>query len=196
MKRILFLFLLITTLAFGKINDTLSLLTDEQKVQLDTQIEKIEDERNISVYVNTYSADEGFVIDKVQKVVVLNYIKGEDGNPKIEVKFSKDMEIDEDTQSAVEDLLNENEKSIVEGKNAEYISEMLIGIDSLLENIKIEEPIVVDQELVNEKKIGFFIGMGLAFLIIFGIIIRVLMVKYNRTFKEEIDIISGNHKED
>lgn len=195
MKKILFLFILLTTLAFGKVNDTLSLFTPEEIEKIDQQIEKIQDERDITIYVNTYSDEEGFVIDKAQKVIALNIIRLEDGNPRVELKFSKDMELDEDTQNIIEDLLNLNEKSIAENKNSEYVSEMLIGVDSLLENIKIEEPIVVEQELVKEKKAGFFLIMGLAFLVIFGIIIRVLMIKYNRSFKEEIDIISGEKEE-
>ncbi|WP_410207374.1 hypothetical protein [Fusobacterium sp.] len=195
MKKILFLFILLTTLAFGKVNDTLSLFTPEEIEKIDQQIEKIQDERDVTIYVNTYSDEEGFVIDKAQKVIALNIIRLEDGNPRVELKFSKDMELDEDTQNIIEDLLNLNEKSIAENKNSEYVSEMLIGVDSLLENIKIEEPIVVEQELVKEKKAGFFLIMGLAFLVIFGIIIRVLMIKYNRSFKEEIDIISGEKEE-
>lgn len=192
MKKILFLFVLLATFAFGKVNDTLSLFTADQLKSINEQIDEIQDKRGITVYVNTYSGDEGFVIDKAQKVVVLNVIKMEDGNPKVELKFSKDMELDDDTQSGIDDLLNLNEKSISENKNAEYVNEMLIGVDSLMENIKIEEPIVVEQELVTEKKVGFFIGMGLAFLIIFGIIVRVLMMKYKKSFKEEMDIISRN----
>ncbi|WP_101474562.1 MULTISPECIES: hypothetical protein [Fusobacterium] len=192
MKKILFLFVLLATFAFGKVNDTLSLFTADQLKSINEQIDEIQDKRGITVYVNTYSGDEGFVIDKAQKVVVLNIIKMEDGNPKVELKFSKDMELDDDTQSGIDDLLNLNEKSISENKNAEYVNEMLIGVDSLMENIKIEEPIVVEQELVTEKKVGFFIGMGLAFLIIFGIIVRVLMMKYKKSFKEEMDIISRN----
>ena len=192
MKKILFLFVLLATFAFGKVNDTLSLFTADQLKSINEQIDEIQDKRGITVYVNTYSGDEGFVIDKAQKVVVLNIIKMEDGNPKVELKFSKDMELDDDTQSGIDDLLNLNEKSISENKNAEYVNEMLIGVDSLMENIKIEEPIVVEQELVTEKKLGFFIGMGLAFLIIFGIIVRVLMMKYKKSFKEEMDIISRN----
>lgn len=195
MKKILFLFILLTTLAFGKVNDTLSLFTPEEIEKIDQQIEKIQDERDVTIYVNTYSDEEGFVIDKAQKVIALNIIRLEDGNPRVELKFSKDMELDEDTQNIIEDLLNLNEKSIAENKNSEYVSEMLIGVDSLLQNIKIEEPIVVEQELVKEKKAGFFLIMGLAFLVIFGIIIRVLMIKYNRSFKEEIDIISGEKEE-
>lgn len=192
MKKILFLFVLLATFAFGKVNDTLSLFTADQLKSINEQIDEIQDKRGITVYVNTYSGDEGFVIDKAQKVVVLNIIKMEDGNPKVELKFSKDMELDDDTQSGIDDLLNLNEKSISENKNAEYVNEMLIGVDSLMENIKIEEPIVVEQKLVTEKKVGFFIGMGLAFLIIFGIIVRVLMMKYKKSFKEEMDIISRN----
>lgn len=192
MKKILFLFILLTTLAFGKVNDTLDLFTPEEIQNIDKQIEEIQDKRKVTIYVNTYSSDEGFVIDKAQKVIALNIIRLEDGNPRVELKFSKDMELDDETQNSIEDMLNLNEKSISENKNSEYVSEMLIGIDSLLENIKIEEPIVVEQEIVNEKKAGFFLIMGLAFLVIFGIIIRVLMIKYNKSFKEEIDIISGD----
>ena len=190
MKKILVIFVLLSTILFAKINDTLSLFTEEQKQEIESTIEKIEENRGVSIYLNTYSGEEGFVIDKVQKVVVLNMIKIDDSNMKVELKFSKDMELDDEAQNTIEELLTANEKSIYDKQNTEYVQEMLIGVDALLENIKIEEPIVVEQEKVNEEKNTFFIGMGLAFLIIFGIIIRVLMVKYNRTLKEEIDIIS------
>lgn len=190
MKKILVIFVLLSTILFAKINDTLSLFTEEQKQEIGNTIDKIEENRGVSIYLNTYSGEEGFVIDKVQKVVVLNMIKIDDSNMKVELKFSKDMELDDEAQNTIEELLTANEKSIYDKQNTEYVQEMLIGVDALLENIKIEEPIVVEQEKVNEEKNTFFIGMGLAFLIIFGIIIRVLMVKYNRTLKEEIDIIS------
>lgn len=190
MKKILVMFILLSTILFGKINDTLSLFTEEQKQEIENTINKIEENRGVSIYLNTYSGEEGFVIDKVQRVVVLNMIKINDSNIKVELKFSKDMELDDEAQNTVEELLTANEKSIYDKQNTEYVQEMLIGVDALLENIKIEEPIVVEQEKVNEEKNSFFIEMGLAFLIIFGIIIRVLMVKYNRTLKEEIDIIS------
>ena len=166
MKKILFLFVLLATFAFGKVNDTLSLFTADQLKSINEQIDEIQDKRGISVYVNTYSGDEGFVIDKAQKVVVLNIIKMEDGNPKVELKFSKDMELDDDTQSGIDDLLNLNEKSISENKNAEYVNEMLIGVDSLMENIKIEEPIVVEQELVTEKSRFFLLEWGLLLIIL------------------------------
>ena len=72
MKKILFLFVLLATFAFGKVNDTLSLFTADQLKSINEQIDEIQDKRGITVYVNTYSGDEGFVIDKAQKVVVLN----------------------------------------------------------------------------------------------------------------------------
>lgn len=192
MKKTLVIFILLSTFLFGKINDTLSLFTAEQKAEIDSTISKIEENRGISIYINTYSGDEGFVIDKVQKVIVLNMIKIDDSNMKIELKFSKDMELDDETQSNVEELLNVNEKSIYDRENTEYVEEILIGVDAMLENIKIETPIVVEQEQVDEQKNIFFIVMGVAFLLIFGIIVRVLMIKYNRSLNEEIDIITND----
>ena len=111
MKKILFLFVLLATFAFGKVNDTLSLFTADQLKSINEQIDEIQDKRGITVYVNTYSGDEGFVIDKAQKVVVLNIIKMEDGNPKVELKFSKDMELDDDTQSGIDEIFRRAQKS-------------------------------------------------------------------------------------
>lgn len=190
MKKTLVIFILMSSILFGKINDTLSLFTEEQKAEIDNTISKIEENRGISVYINTYSGDEGFVIDKAQKVVVLNMIKIDDTNMKVELKFSKDMELDDETQNSVEELLTVNEKSIYDRQNTEYVEEILIGVDAMLENIKIETPIVVEQEQVDEQKNIFFVVMGVAFLLIFGIIVRVLMIKYNRSLNEEIDIIT------
>lgn len=190
MKKTLVIFILMSSILFGKINDTLSLFTEEQKAEIDNTISKIEENRGISVYINTYSGDEGFVIDKAQKVVVLNMIKIDDTNMKVELKFSKDMELDDETQNSVEELLTVNEKSIYDRQNTEYVEEILIGVDAMLENIKIETPIVVEQEQVDEQKNIFFVGMGVAFLLIFGIIVGVLMIKYNRSLNEEIDIIT------
>ena len=99
------------------------------------------------------------------------------------------MELDE-YQENINDLLIANEKFLKEKKVGDFVVETLSGVDNILENIKIEEPIVVEEDIIEEKKNGFFIGMGIAFFIIFAIILRGLMIKYHRSFKEEMDIIS------
>lgn len=188
-KLIALSFFLLNILTFAKVNDELGVLNDEQKVSIEKKIEEISEKRGINIYVNTFSGDEGFVADKAEKLVILNLTKPEEKSLKVELKLTKDMELEE-VQEDIDNILNGNEKSLKEKNYSEYITEVLVGIDGVLENIKFEEPIVVEEEVVQEKKNGFFIGMGIAFFVIFGIIIRVLMIKYRKSFKEEMEIVS------
>ena len=185
---ILSLFLL-SILSFGKINDGLGILNDEEKVTLEEKISEISEKRGISIYVNSFSGDEGFVVEKAEKLVVLNLIKPDEDTLKVELKLTKDMELD-DIQDNIDNILVANESYLKDKKFLNYITETLNGLDGVLENVKIEEPIVVEEEIVQEKKNGFFIEMGIAFFVIFAIILRVLMLKYRKSLKEEIDIIS------
>lgn len=185
---ILSLFLL-SILSFGKINDGLGILNDEEKVTLEEKISEISEKRGISIYVNSFSGDEGFVVEKAEKLIILNLIKPDEDTLKVELKLTKDMELD-DIQDNIDNILVANESYLKDKKFLNYISETLNGLDGVLENVKIEEPIVVEEEIVQEKKNGFFIEMGIAFFVIFAIILRVLMLKYRKSLKEEIDIIS------
>lgn len=185
---VLSLFLL-SILSFGKINDGLGILNDEEKVTLEEKISEISEKRGISIYVNSFSGDEGFVVEKAEKLVILNLIKPDEDTLKVELKLTKDMELD-DIQDNIDNILVANESYLKDKKILTYITETLNGLDGVLENVKIEEPIVVEEEIVQEKKNGFFIEMGIAFFVIFAIILRVLMLKYRKSLKEEIDIIS------
>ena len=66
------------------------------------------------------------------------------------------------------------------GEAGNYAIEVLDGIDGVLDKVNVEEPIVVEEEIIDEEKNSFFIGMGIAFFIIFAIILRVLSVKKKR----------------
>lgn len=180
---------LINFLSFGKINDELGLLKNEEKVILEKKIDEISQKRGITIYVNSFSGEEGFVAEKAERLVILNLIKPNDKSFKVELKLTKDMELD-DTQNNIDNILISAEDLLKEKKILEYSDTILTGVDEILENIRIEEPIVAEEEIIEEKKNNFFIGMGIAFFVIFAIIIRVLMLKYKKSFKEEIDIIS------
>ncbi len=180
---------LLSVLTFGKINDGIDLFTAEEETKLEEKIEEISQRRGLSLYVNSFSGEEGFVVDKAEKLVVLNIIKPSEEKIKIELKLTKDMELD-DFQENIDGILIGNENLLKEKKFYDYSKEILTEIDEILENVKIEEPIVVEEEIVVEQKNSFFIGMGIAFFVIFGIIVRVLMLKYKKSLKEEIDIIS------
>lgn len=182
-------FFLVSILTFGKVNDNLNLFNENQKIEIEKKVEDISEKRNISVYINSFSEDEGFVAEKVEKLVILNLIKTDDNRLKIELKLTKDIELDE-VQDAVNELLNTNEQYLQEKQFDKYAVEILSGLDDILAEIKIEEPIVIEEEVVEKKESKFFIIMGVVFFIIFALIIRILMVKYKKSFKEEMEIVS------
>ena len=189
-KRLVILSLfLLSILSFGKINDELELLKEDEKITLDKKINEIAEKRGINIYVNSFLGDEGFVVEKAEKLMILNLIKSDDKTLKVELKLTKDMELD-DLQENIEDVLAVNESFLKEKNYSGYVVEVLNSVDEILENVRFEEPIMVEEEVIQEKKNGFFIGMGIAFFVIFAIILRVLMIKYRKSFKEEIDIIS------
>lgn len=189
-KRLVIIsFLLLSIFSFGKLTDNLEILKDEEKTIIENKINEISEKRDVRIYVNSFLEDEGFVVENAEKLIILNLIKKDENTYKVELKLTKDMELDE-YQENINDLLIANEKFLKEKKVGDFVVETLSGVDNILENIKIEEPIVVEEDIIEEKKNGFFIGMGIAFFIIFAIILRGLMTKYHRSFKEEMDIIS------
>lgn len=189
-KKLMILgFLLINLLSFGKINDNLNIFDENQKNVIENKIKEISENRNISIYVNSFVEDDGFVAEQAEKLVMLNLIKLDEKKFKVELKLTKDIEL-EDVQSEIDNLLNINEQYLKEKKSDKYVVEILNGLDEILTGIKIEEPIIVEEEVVEEKENKFFIIMGGIFFIIFAMIIRILMVKYKKSFKEEMEIVS------
>lgn len=188
-KLMIICFFLISILALGKINDTLNMFGEIEKITIENKIKEISDNKDIAIYVNSYMEDEGFVVEQAEKIVILNLIKTTNNKFKVELKLTKDMEL-EDVQDDIDNLLNINEQYLKEKSLSKYVLEILNGLNEVLTGVKIEEPIVVEEEIVEEKQSKFYIIMGIIFFIIFAMIIRILMVKYKKSFKEEIEIVS------
>lgn len=188
-KLMIICFFLISILALGKINDTLNMFGETEKITIENKIKEISDNKDIAIYVNSYMEDEGFVVEQAEKIVILNLIKTTNNKFKVELKLTKDMEL-EDVQDDIDNLLNINEQYLKEKSLSKYVLEILNGLNEVLTGVKIEEPIVVEEEIVEEKQSKFYIIMGIIFFIIFAMIIRILMVKYKKSFKEEIEIVS------
>lgn len=180
---------LINLLLFGRVNDNLNLFDEVQKVELEKKIEDIGKKRDINIYVNSFSGEEGFVVEQAERVLILNLIKSSEEKFKVELKVTKDMELD-DIQGSIDEVLNINERYLAEKKIVDYTMGVLDGLDGIIDKIKIEDPIVIEEEITEEKKNKFLIGMGALFFLIFILIIRILMVKYKKSFKEEIEIVS------
>lgn len=191
MKKVLIIMgiFLVNILTLGKINDNLDMFDENQRAIIEKKIEEISNNKDINVYVNSFLGDEGFVVETAEKLVILNLIKSDENKLKIELKLTKDIELEE-VQEGIDNLLNASEQYLKEEKFDKYVIEILSGLDEMLAEIKIEDPIVIEEEIVEEKENKFLIGMGILFFIIFAMIIRILMVKYKKSFKEEIEIVS------
>ena len=116
--------------------------------------------------------------------LILNIKKDDSGKSKIELSFSKDINVEE-CQEGINLVLENAENTLSKGEAGNYAVEVLDGIDGVLDKIDVEEPIVVEEEIVDGEKNTFFIGMGIAFFIIFAIILRVLFVKKKRDSQKE-----------
>lgn len=165
--------------SYAGVNDTLKLFSDEEKSTVQQKISELEEKRKLHIHVNTLPTEEGFSVEDPEKVIILNIKKDENGKGKIELNFSRDIDVEE-YQEDINLILSEAESSLINGKMGEYSLEVLDGIDSILDNINIEEPITVQEEISEDEKINIFGGITIAFFVIFGIIIRVLRIQKRR----------------
>ena len=97
MKKIMimFLFLLSSVFSFSAINDNLNLLKDEEKAEINEKIEEIQNEKGLTIFVNTLAQDEGFAISDPERAMILNLKKGDKEVYKVELSFSKDIDVDD-----------------------------------------------------------------------------------------------------
>lgn len=177
--------------SYAGINDILNLFSEEEKLAVQQKITELEDKRKLHIHVNTLPKEEGFSVEDPEKVIILNIKKDEDGKGKIELNFSRDINIEE-YQEDINLILSDAETTLANGKIGDYSIEILNGIDGILDNISIEEPIAVDEQISEDEKINIFGGIAIAFFVIFGIIIRVLTIQKRR--KEAREKIKNTQK--
>lgn len=188
MKKLLITIGLIIVMgnSYAGVNDTLKLFSEEEKVSVEQKITELENKRKLHIHVNTLSLEEGFSVEDPEKVIILNIKKEENSKGKIELNFSRDIDV-EDYQEDINLILSNAEGTLSKGGEiGKYSIEVLEGIDGVLDKIKIEEPIVVEEEVTKNEKFNIFGGIAIAFFVIFGIIIRVLSIqKKRRELKEK-----------
>ena len=181
-KKTFFIIGLLTifNISFAKLNDNLKIFSQDEKIKVESKITELEDKRKLHIYVNTLPTDEGFSVADPEKIIILNIKKDDSGKSKIELSFSKDINVE-----GINLVLENAENTLSKGEAGNYAIEVLDGIDGVLDKIDVEEPIVVEEEILDGEKNTFFIGMGIAFFIIFAIILRVLFVKKKRDSQKE-----------
>lgn len=176
--------LAVFNVSFAKLNDNLKIFSQDEKIKVESKITELEDKRKLHIYVNTLPTDEGFSVEDPEKIIILNIKKDDSGKGKIELSFSKDINVEE-CQDGINLVLENAENTLSKGEAGNYAIEVLDGIDGVLDKVNVEEPIVIEEEIVDSEKNTFFIGMGIAFFIIFAIILRALFVKKKRENQKE-----------
>lgn len=184
MKKIIFtfLFLLLSIFSFANINDSINLLKDEEKSEISEKIKEIQNEKDLTIFVNTLAEGEGFAISDPERALILNIKKGDKEVYKVELSFSKDIDVD-DYQNDINTTLNESAELLERKEYGKYILTVLDGIGSVLQELNIEalNQMTMTKEQEN-KNIPIMIG---AFALIILFIIYKMYNEYRNKREED-----------
>lgn len=140
MFRIVLLFLIINILSFGKIEDGLNLLNLKGKRRIEKLITKIENSKDIIVYIKTVNGEESIQLENPQKTAMIIVQKISDKKIASELKFTEDLRM-EDKEHDLNLILVNNKDYMFDGKYENYFENILIGIDKLIDYSEKEEKI-------------------------------------------------------
>lgn len=179
MKKIItFLFLSFSIFSFADINDSLHLLKDEEKVAINEKIKEIQKEKDLTIFVNTLAQDEGFAISDPERAFILNIKKGEKEIYKVELSFSKDIDID-DYQNDINETLNDSVELLERKEYGKYVLTILDGVDGILQEINIES---LNQMTMTKEQDNNNTPIMVA---IFIIVILFIIYKMYTTYKDK-----------
>ena len=182
MKRIIimFLFLLSSIFSFANVNDNLNILKDEEETEIKEKIEEIQNEKGLTIFVNTLAQDEGFAISDPERAMILNLKKGEKETYKVELSFSKDIDVD-DYQDDINTTLNDSGELLERKEYGKYILTVLDGAGSVLQEVNIEalNQMTMTKEQENNS-VPIMIGA-------FALIILFIIYKMYTDYKDKSD---------
>jgi len=140
MFRIVFLFLMINILSFGKIEDGLNLLNLKDKRRIEKLITKIENSKDIIIYIKTVNGEESIQLENPQKTVMIIVQKINDEKVASELKFTEDLRM-EDKEHDLNLILVNNKDYMFDAKYEDYFENVLMGIDKLVDYSEKEEKV-------------------------------------------------------
>jgi len=140
MFRIVFLFLMINILSFGKIEDGLNLLNLKDKRRIEKLITKIENSKDVIIYIKTVNGEESIQLENPQKTVMIIVQKINDEKVASELKFTEDLRM-EDKEHDLNLILVNNKDYMFDAKYEDYFENVLMGIDKLVDYSEKEEKV-------------------------------------------------------
>ena len=187
MRKIIitFLFVITSIFSFSAVNDGLNLLNDEEKTEINDKIEEIKNEKDLTVFVNTLSIDEGFAVSDPERALILNIKKGNKENYKVEISFSKDIDVD-DYEKDINGTLNDSQVLLERKEYKKYILTVLDGVSSVLQEINVEP--LNQMTMTKQQEKGSTTVLAIVFFGVVGAIIFKMYKDYkNRNKKDEDD---------
>lgn len=182
---ITFLFVITSIFSFSAVNDGLNLLNDEEKTEINDKIEEIKNEKDLTVFVNTLSIDEGFVVSDPERALILNIKKGNKENYKVEISFSKDIDVD-DYEKDINGTLDDSQVLLERKEYKKYILTVLDGVSSVLQEINVEP--LNQMTMTKQQEKGSTTVLAIVFFGVVGAIIFKIYEDYkNRNKKDEDD---------
>lgn len=182
---ITFLFVITSIFSFSAVNDGLNLLNDEEKTEISDKIEEIKNEKDLTVFVNTLSIDEGFAVSDPERALILNIKKGNKENYKVEISFSKDIDVD-DYEKDINETLNDSQVLLERKEYKKYILTVLDGVSSVLQEINVEP--LNQMTMTKQQEKGSTTVLAIVFFGVVGAIIFKMYKDYkNRNKKDEDD---------
>lgn len=182
---ITFLFVITSIFSFSAVNDGLNLLNDEEKTEINDKIEEIKNEKDLTVFVNTLSIDEGFAVSDPERALILNIKKGNKENYKVEISFSKDIDVD-DYEKDINETLNDSQVLLERKEYKKYILTVLDGVSSVLQEINVEP--LNQMTMTKQQEKGSTTVLAIVFFGVVGAIIFKMYEDYkNRNKKDEDD---------
>ena len=182
---ITFLFVITSIFSFSAVNDGLNLLNDEEKTEINDKIEEIKNEKDLTVFVNTLSIDEGFAVSDPERALILNIKKGNKENYKVEISFSKDIDVD-DYEKDINGTLDDSQVLLERKEYKKYILTVLDGVSSVLQEINVEP--LNQMTMTKQQEKGSTTVLAIVFFGVVGAIIFKIYEDYkNRNKKDEDD---------
>ncbi|WP_297406878.1 hypothetical protein [uncultured Cetobacterium sp.] len=180
-KKIALGFILMGTIAFGKINDYRKVFNEQDINKLNSSISQFEKKTGNKMFLNTLEENEGFQTEEQEKAVIVNIIQDANGNVKVQVQLSQDLN-PEDISPEIT-LLLDNVETTVNKKDETLLSEKLI--DGLYQIFTTEDNDDTQVETQDDSmKLKIFLGIVLTISVICIRIIQVKRKKRKYKFKK------------
>lgn len=130
-KLILAIFFAVFAVSFGEIKDNIGLFGDTEKETINEIIEKIENEKELKIYLNTVIGQETYQLANPQKTVIITYQQLSKDVIITELKFTEDLGMSDKAQEL--DLMLDSLKDYVFDYNyMEYTKKLLEQVNTLI----------------------------------------------------------------